>query len=279
VLEELPHHVLRRRLREIYSPTYLTILSIIQGVALGGLASVVASAHDRFTIVDWVMALDTFCVLIIIWNVFTVQIGLWNWIPDMRDGAIVFAVGAGELFLGQAIVGSMSTWLIALALIGVVGAVGTVHIVWRGSHEPESAELLTWLERHIRIYILYLVGGTGILLLLALICHLAGVEPSLGVRQVRGVLACAVSLVTTAALGGAIVVFNALWRHALHYIHHGATPAPVRRWSGVVACCGGRSSTRERAGALGGRRPRAVRSTTATVPGMTGLHRGGMEEE
>src|SRR5262245_59107587 len=223
--EELPHHKLHRRLKESYSPMYLTILSIVQAVALGELAPVIALAHDRFTIVNWVMALDTFFVLIIIWNVFTVQSGLWHWIPDVRDGAIVFVVGAVELFLGEAIVGSLSIWLIALSLIGVVGAVGTGYIVWRGSHEPENSELLIWLERHIRLYGLYLVAGAVALLLLALISHVVGLDPSLGLSEPRGVLAFAVTLVTTAALGGAMVVFNALWQHALHYIHQGFASA------------------------------------------------------
>jgi hypothetical protein len=220
--EVLPHHhMLRRRLKESYGPMYLTILSIVQAVALGELAPVIASAHERFTIVNWVMALDTFCVLIIIWNVFTVQSGLWNWIPDVRDGAIVFVVGAAELFLGEAIVGSLSTWLIALALIGVVGALGTGYIVWRGSHELENSEPLTWLERHIRVYALYLIAGAVTLLLLALISHLIGLDPSLGLSEARGVLAFAVTLMTTASLGGAIVVFNTLWQHALCYMQQG----------------------------------------------------------
>lgn len=223
--DEPPHHVLHRRLKESYSPMYLTILSIIQGVALGGLASVVASAHDQFTIVHWVMALNTFCVLIIIWNVFTVQSGLWNWIPDVRDGAIVFVTGAVELFLSEAIVGSLSTWLIAMALIGVVGSIGTGYIVWRGSHEPENAELLIWLKRHIRLYAAYLILGTGIALLLALVCHLAGIEARLGLREARGALAFGVALVTTVALGGSVFVFNTLWQHALRYIHHGPASA------------------------------------------------------
>src|SRR5262249_35016878 len=108
-----------RRLKQSYSPTYLTILSIIQGVATGNLASVVAAGHEHFTVVQWLLTLNSFVVLIIIWNVFSVQSVLWGWIPDVRDGAVPFVVGALELFLNNAIAASLSAWLIALALIGI----------------------------------------------------------------------------------------------------------------------------------------------------------------
>ena len=132
------HEIIRRRLKQSYGPTYLTVLSMIQGVALGDLASVVASGHQHFTLVQWALTLNTFGVLIIVWNVFNVQSALWIWIPDVRDGAVPFVVGALELYLNQAITMSQSTWLFALALIGITGTVGTWHIWWRSEPRPRS---------------------------------------------------------------------------------------------------------------------------------------------
>lgn len=113
------------------------------------------------------LTLNAFSVLIIVWNVFSVQSTLWNWIPDVRDGAVPFVIGALELFLNQAIAMTLSTWMVALALIGIAGAAGTWHIYWRSSHESENLELLRQLDTHIRVYACYLFVGSSFLLLLA----------------------------------------------------------------------------------------------------------------
>src|SRR5215475_6693555 len=55
-----------RRLKASYGPTYLTILSVIQAVAMGDLAQVVADGHAHFTLVQWLLTVNTFGVLIII---------------------------------------------------------------------------------------------------------------------------------------------------------------------------------------------------------------------
>jgi hypothetical protein len=211
------HQVVHRRLKESYGPTYLTILSMIQSVALGDLSFVVASGHQHFTFVQWVLTLNAFGVLIIIWNVFSVQSVLWGWIPDVRDATVPFVVGALELFLNQAIAATLSTWLIALSLIGIAGAIGTWHIRWRSSHEPDNLELLSRLDGHIYMYAGYLIGGSGFLLVLAWTSAAAGLDAVPRLPGVRGMLALSIALLTTAALAGSLAIFHVLWRQAIAY--------------------------------------------------------------
>jgi hypothetical protein len=159
-----------RRLKASYGPTYLTILSVIQAVAMGDLAQVVAGGYQRFTTVQWVLTLNTFGVLIIIWNAYSVQSTLWGWIPDVRDSAAPFVVGALELYLNHTIIVSLSAWLVAVSLVGVAGAAGTLHIYWRASREQEQLELLRQVELYIRLYVAYLLVGGAALLALAWLC-------------------------------------------------------------------------------------------------------------
>jgi hypothetical protein len=217
LINEPYRRVMHRRLKESYGPTYLTLLSIIQGVALGDLASVVGSGHQHFTVVQWVLTLNTFGVLIIIWDVFSAQSVLWDWIPDVRDGSVLFVVGALELFLHHAIVATLSTWLIALSLIGLTGAIGTFHIRWRSSHEPENLELLRRLNGHIQAYTLYLIGGVGLFLLLAWLSFIGRLDAAAEAPGLRYILALGVALLTTAALGGSLLIFHTLWQQALAY--------------------------------------------------------------
>ena len=210
-------HVVHRRLKESYGPTYLTILSMIQSVSLGDLSFVVASHHQQFSLVQWILTLNAFCVLIIIWNVFSVQSVLWIWIPDVRDGMVPFVVGALELFLNYAITATLSTWLIALSLIGIAGAAGTWHIHWRSSREPDNRELLSRLDGLIHVYAGYLIGGSCFLLLLAWVSSAAGLDVAAGLQGVRGMLALGIALLATAALAGSLAIFHVLWRHAIAY--------------------------------------------------------------
>ena len=137
--EAEPHHrVLHHRLNDAFTPTYLTILSIIQAVALADLSTVVVAEYRQFTVVHWFLALLTFGVLIIVWNVYTIQGTVWRWIPDVRDAAMPFMVGGIELFLNHAITLGISSWLLGLAGITTMGTVGTWYMHWRAREAGNS---------------------------------------------------------------------------------------------------------------------------------------------
>jgi hypothetical protein len=214
---ESPRRAVYLRLKGSYSPTYLTILSVVQAVAMGDLAQVVAAGHQHFTLVQWILTLNTFGVLIIIWNVFSVQSALWRWIPDIRDSAVPFVVGALELFLNHTITVSLSAWLVAVSLIAVAGAVGTLHISWRAAREKEHRELLGRLSVHIRLYVGYLMAGSSVLLALAWACSTDRVSVNAGPEHTSGVFALAIALFSALALGGSVYLFHRLWREAILY--------------------------------------------------------------
>jgi len=121
-LEPEPHHrVLHHKMRDSYTPNCLTVLSVIQGVALADLALVVEAGYKQFTLVQWLLVVLNFAILIIIWDSYMQQSILWEWVPDIRDAAIPFALGALELILNHTIILSLSAWLVAFALISGLG--------------------------------------------------------------------------------------------------------------------------------------------------------------
>jgi hypothetical protein len=217
--EPEPHHrVLHRRLNDAFTPTYLTILSIIQAVALADLATIVAAEYRHFTVVHWLLVLLTFGVLIIIWNVYTIQGTVWRWIPDVRDAAMPFMVGALELFLNHTIMLGISIWLLGLAGIAMMGAVGTWYMHWRARTEAGNDKLLRYLRRHHLWFALYYAGGAALLLLLAWLNYVG----SWGVAE-RGQEALAVSttLFVGACLGGAVIISHLYWKKAIMYARNG----------------------------------------------------------
>jgi hypothetical protein len=208
---------------------------------MGDLAQVVAAGRQHFTLVQWVLTLNTFGVLIIVWNVFSVQSALWRWIPDVRDSAVPFVVGALELFLNHTITVSLSAWLVAVSLLAFAGALGTLHIYWRAAREKEHMELLRRLSSHIHLYVAYLLAGGSLLLALAWVCFTDHLSGDWGIEHTSGMLALAIAVFSSSALGASVYLFHRLWREAIMYARaeqerHQKTPAqpghaPLRRRS------------------------------------------------
>jgi len=225
IREPEPHHrVLHHKLKGAFAPTYLTLLSIVQAVALADLAGIVAAEHQQFTVVQWLLVLLTFCMLISIWNVYTIQVAIWDWIPDVRDAAMPFVVGALELYLNHAIMLSLSYWLLGFAGIATMGALGTWYMHWRAKTEVENAQLLSLLTSHHLVFALYYAGGTVLLLLLAWASRVGGFEAAERVQGVQGALAVGTALFVGVSLVVAMIISHLYWRKAIVYARSGQLP-------------------------------------------------------
>ena len=221
----LKHHkVVHGRMKDSFTSVYETILSIIQGVALADLAAIVAAKYAQFTVVDWLMVLTTFCMIIVVFNVYSIQNAVWDWIPDIRDASLPFVFGALELFVNHTIAQSMSLWFIGLAAISALGALGTVHMVRRAREESENEELLGLLKDHHRLFFLYYVGAAALALLFASICYAADFQASGRVQGMRGLLAVGLVLLIALSLHGSALVSNRYWRKAVTYARTGQVP-------------------------------------------------------
>ena len=225
VLEPEPHHhVLHHKMKDSYAPIYLTVLSVIQGVALADLASVVAAGYRQFTVVDWLLVVLTFGSLISLWNQYTMQSAILNWVPDIRDAAIPFVFGALELFLNHSIILSLSAWLFATALISSVGALATWYARWRAGKEAENAKMLSLIRRRLRVLILYTLGLSVLLLLLALVSRVGSLEASDGVQGMHGVLALGIVLLVAGSEGGFLLLSMQHWGRVVDYARTGQMP-------------------------------------------------------
>ena len=218
------HNVVHGRMKDSFTSMYQTILSIIQGVALADLATFVVAKYSQFTIVHWLMVLTTFFLFIVIFNVYSIQSAVWDWIPDIRDESIPFVFGAIELFLNHMISMSMSLWFLGLAGISALGAVGTLHLVWRASEESENAELLRLLKNHHSLFVVYYVIAAAIALLFAYVCYAMNLQASNEIQGMRGLLTLSLVLLIAIGLDGSAFVSNSYWRKAVIYARTGRVP-------------------------------------------------------
>jgi hypothetical protein len=222
IREPEPHHrILHHKLKESFAPIYMTALSVIQGVALADLASLAVSGYKQFTLVQWLLVVVSFGTLVTIWNQYINISMLWNWVPDLRDAFFPFAFGALELLLNHTILLSLSAWLLVLALLASAGAFVTWYGSWRAKEEEENTRLLSLLNRGLGLGIRFTLGLSVLLLLLAALSRVGGLEATDGLQTERGVLALIVVILVGASLGAYIFMGMRVWNQMIAYARTG----------------------------------------------------------
>ena len=139
------HQVLLQRLRSFYVSGSLTLLSIIQGVALAALGATVAANALRLTPAQWVLVLVTFGALIVVWTQVSLDTMTWVMVPDYQLALIPLSVGAVELLLVAAITSNLALWLFGGAVLIAFSTVGLWQVERRAGQEPENAPLVAHL--------------------------------------------------------------------------------------------------------------------------------------
>ncbi len=112
-----------QRLKDQFAPAYLTLTSIIQGVALAFLATRVEATYVQFDATDWLMTIATFVLFLVVWQEYVMQVLAFVWVPTLLDVLVPFAFLACELFLAHFAYHDLRNWLLTFGLTCVVGAV------------------------------------------------------------------------------------------------------------------------------------------------------------
>jgi hypothetical protein len=115
-----------QRLKGQFAPAYLTLASIIQGVALSALVVRVESTYTSFDAVAWLLTVATFLVIVDIWHEYLMMVLAYVWLPTLLDSLVPFAFVATELFLGHFVYGNTRGWLLAYAGCYLVGGVAWI---------------------------------------------------------------------------------------------------------------------------------------------------------
>jgi hypothetical protein len=114
------------RLRDQFAPSYLTLTSIIQGVALSALVIRVESVGELLDLSGWLLVAATLLSLLLIWHEYLMQALAYVWMPTLLDSAVPFAFLVAELFLTHFVYGGQRAWLLAAAVAFTVGLAANV---------------------------------------------------------------------------------------------------------------------------------------------------------
>ena len=120
-LEDTEADKVTQRLKSQFAPAYLTLASIIQGVALSTLVARVEATNTDFNVVAWLLTITTFLVILDIRNEYLMMVQAYVWLPSLLDSIVPFAFVAAELFLVHFVYGNVRGWLLAYAACYLVG--------------------------------------------------------------------------------------------------------------------------------------------------------------
>ncbi len=120
-LEDIESDNIAQRIKSQFAPAYLTLASIIQGVALSTLVIRVESTYPGFNTVAWLLTITTFLVILDIWHEYLMMVLAYVWLPTLLDSIVPFAFVATELFLVHFVYGNVRGWHLAYAGCYLVG--------------------------------------------------------------------------------------------------------------------------------------------------------------
>ena len=147
-----------QRLKDQFAPAYLTLTSIIQGVALSVLAVRVESTYAQFGVTNWLLAIATFLGFLTIWQEYLMQVLTFVWVPTLLDSLVPFAFLAGELFTAHFVYGSLRGWLLAFGITFVVGmAANLLTITQARNLGEENRDIMRVLALHSRIRTIFVL--------------------------------------------------------------------------------------------------------------------------
>jgi hypothetical protein len=232
------HEPLLSRITGSFTPIYLTILSLVQAVALAELARVVADGYPRFTLAQWALVLLTFLILIIIWNHVTTDAMTWVWIPDMRDSVIPFLLGAFELYQAHAIVAGLGPWLFGMVAGATLAVLEFFHVGRQVRLEADDAEALRLFRSRSWSDLLQGVAGIGLFFVLGVASVAtgdAGTADQPLLRAVGAALPWVAVPLTGLWLGAYLLRTTLYWRALVVLARSGRLPAetPLSRLIGL----------------------------------------------
>jgi hypothetical protein len=113
----------RDRAKEHFPAVLLTLLSIVQAIALELLWSHVVDAPHLYeftfgAVVAWAQVVGTLLTVILIWVVYASNVMRFRWVPAITDSIYPFSIGIVEFWLVETLnIGSIGIWLMVTGFV------------------------------------------------------------------------------------------------------------------------------------------------------------------
>lgn len=205
--------VTRNRARELLPQVLLTVLSIIQALALEVLwSSMLESPHlwngGLTATIGWIQVLAVFLGILVMWIFYISLVFRYSWTPTVSDSAVPFVLGVLEFTMAEMLEPEyMHFWFYVLTAIFAGASASSVVILRRALVDDANREMRDAFDYSIREAALQAGGMIGTLLVAGLIVHWRGPD--------GWVALCAV-IIANVILMLQIGVIRSYWNRALH---------------------------------------------------------------
>jgi len=81
---------MRQHIKDSFASTYLTIISIIQGVALSVLYSTLEPRYEHLDVAEWLMVAATLLLLVATWHLYVINALAYAWVLSLVDSLVPF---------------------------------------------------------------------------------------------------------------------------------------------------------------------------------------------
>jgi hypothetical protein len=177
----------RNQAKEMFPTVYLTLLSMVQALALEVLWSAVNGqdhlwARSATALTGWLQAVAMFQMIFFVWVGYAHVVMQFRWVVSVRDSMIPFIIGIAEFALiGLILPGKLHLWFYGLAATTAFGAWVNLSVLRNASAEPENTDVVALIGTPGRPYYpTPLIGCAVFGLLAGIVAQLcAGSEPVL----------------------------------------------------------------------------------------------------
>lgn len=139
---------IRAQAKELFPSVYLTLLSMIQALALEALWSAVNErphlwAGDAAALGGWLQVTATLQTIFFVWVAFTLLVVRLRWVVSVHDSAIPFILGLGQFGLVALIEPEkLYLWFYVAAGISAFGSWANFILTREALREPENVEAI-----------------------------------------------------------------------------------------------------------------------------------------
>ena len=197
------------RLKGQFAPAYLTLTSIIQGVAISTLVARIEATSSRFDAADWLLATATFLAFLLVWHEYLMQALAYVWMPTLLDSLVPFAFLVAELFAAHFVYGNQRAWLLAAGVAFAVGIAAWGNTASQArSHADENRGVLRAVGSMVQVRLAFLVA------LAVLYLGAWALYDVLGLHHVRLAVALCALAGIVAAVGATVPYWNRMLAYA-----------------------------------------------------------------
>jgi hypothetical protein len=152
ILGDFDLDTINNRARDIVPSVLLTLLSIIQALALELLWSRLRETAYLWTaswesVLGWAQVFAMVLGFLQVWLFYTSIVMRFRWAPSLRDSILPFVIGILEFSLIE-LMGpdSLGPWFYTIALVFAVSVWTSQEIYQRARHDPENSEFFEKLK-------------------------------------------------------------------------------------------------------------------------------------